>query len=390
MPGLLADLSVAGKLFVRTLTGGHQQKIATLDSNAEFLSAMTPVLERLDPSLLSEYATMTMAASDVPWIDSGLSVTPGDEVSWFVCGRSFASKPLDIWDDPRTQVWAKIGDNSEVMCGTRLSHTTTAAESGTVKFGNYFPNDWADKSGKLLQDKSVYASMSGEVSIVVVRWAASAQRGLAALQSAVDYGGIVSSEIDRLQLGDTTPDGWSYLWNIGNAEIYRESPDDKGTPCIHCNTRADVGILQKDVELALTKDTALNWDWCIENLPSTLREDTVPSHDYLSIAVEFDNGRDITYYWSHNLAEGTGYDCPLPNWQGKEYHVVVRSGKKGLGQWMSESRNLYDDYQHYMGEPPQRIVRIWLIANSAFQRLPGDCTYANILLVNQDTEILVL
>jgi hypothetical protein len=57
---------------------------------------------------------------------------------------------------------------------------------------------------------------------------------------------------------------------------------------------------------------------------------------------------------------------------------------------MSESRNLYDDYLRYLGEPPQRIVRIWLIANSAFQRLPGDCTYANILLVNQDTEILVL
>ena len=41
--------------------------------------------------------------------------------------------------------------------------------------------------------------------------------------------------------------------------------------------------------------------------------------------MEFDNGRDITYYWSSKLPVGTGYDCPLPNWAGREFHVVVRS-----------------------------------------------------------------
>jgi hypothetical protein len=190
----------------------------------------------------------------------------------------------------------------------------------------------------------------------------------------------VQAELKRQERGDITPDGWHYLWHLGPAEIYRDAETPGGAPCIHCDTRGNVGILQKDVDLPLEENSEISWRWCVEQLPSTLREDSVPSHDYLSIAVEFDNGRDITYYWSNTLAEGTGYDCPLPNWKGKEYHVVIRSGTPGLGQWQDERRNLHQDYRHYMGEPPQRIVRVWLIANSIFQRGSGRCDYSDILL----------
>jgi len=106
--------------------------------------------------------------------------------------------------------------------------------------------------------------------------------------------------------------------------------------------------------------------------------------------VEFDNGRDITYYWSSELPVGTGYDCPLPNWKGKEFHVVVRSGPQGLGEWQAEQRNLYLDYRRYMGDPPARIVRVWLIANSVFQRGEGACDYAGITLHRRAGDVAVL
>ena len=90
------------------------------------------------------------------------------------------------------------------------------------------------------------------------------------------------------------------------------------------------------------------------------------------------------------MAVGTGYDCPLPNWAGKEFHVVVRSGDDGLGQWQSERRNLYDDYLQYMGTPPARITRVWLIANSIFQRGEGACDYADIVLTDVGSESRLL
>jgi hypothetical protein len=59
---------------------------------------------------------------------------------------------------------------------------------------------------------------------------------------------------------------------------------------------------------------------------------------------------------------------------------VIRSGEQGLGQWQNERRNLYQDYQRYMGDPPARIKKIWLIANSVFQRNNASCDYSDIVL----------
>ena len=211
-----------------------------------------------------------------------------------------------------------------------------------------------------------------------------------ALLSVGDYQDRVAGEIERIDQGDTRPRGWQYYWAVGDAEVYREDRTADDAPCIRCRTERDVGILQYEVDLPLTPETEIAWRWCVDELPSEIREDAVPSHDYLSIAVEFDDGRDITYYWSSTLPAGTGYDCPLPAFKGREYHVVIRSGETGLGEWLDERRNLFRDHEKYMGPPPARIVRIWLIANSVFQRRRGECRYAAIVLQSADERIEVL
>ena len=71
----------------------------------------------------------------------------------------------------------------------------------------------------------------------------------------------------------------------------------------------------------------------------------------------------------------TGYWCPLPTWKDREYHVAARSGTQELGQWIDEQKSLYDDYAAHIGAPPERIRRVWLIANSMFQRGRGECAY---------------
>jgi hypothetical protein len=111
-----------------------------------------------------------------------------------------------------------------------------------------------------------------------------------------------------------------------------------------------------------------------------MREDSGPSHDYLSIAVEFANGLDLTYYWSKALPIGTHYWCPLPNWRKREHHVVIRSGAAGLGEWHAERRDLHTDALRYLGAHPGDVVRVWLIAVSIFKRQTGVCTYSDIRL----------
>jgi hypothetical protein len=390
MPGLITDLSVATRLGARAAARRLRREVAPEPDHDAFVAALQPLFENAPRSVVRETRTLQLSARQPPWLGTGIALQAGEAVSIFARGRVYANRALDIWMTPALQLWCRVGPEGEVFRGIHDSHSFDVAQPGELFFGNYFPNDWADRAGARRLDDEVYRKVSGDFTVIVVRWAGSALAGLKQLVADGDFEDHLASKIARIEQGDTTPPGWNYLWNLGPAQIFRQGTSAQGSACIHCNTRADVGILQFPVVLPLVPGTTLSWRWCVDQLPSELREDSVPTHDYLSIAVEFDNGRDITYYWSHSLPEGTGYNCPLPSWRNKEYHVVVRSGTNGLKQWQSERRDLYADYDRYMGVPPARIVKVWLIANSIFQRNPGQCDYADIVLHHPDGEVRVL
>jgi Protein of unknown function (DUF3047) len=228
--------------------------------------------------------------------------------------------------------------------------------------------------------------------VLVVRWARGVEaRGLLrelAAQSAVPE--LVRAEARRLAEVPPAVDGWRHDWRIGASEVFQPALAADGRRTLECRTHADVGILQRDVRLPLEPGTRLQWSWRVSALPSDLPEDTLPSHDYLSIAVEFDDGQDITYLWSASLPEGTVFRCPLPVWREIETHVVVRKGRAGLGDWLDEERDLHADYRRILGGRACEVVRVWLIGESAMQRRQGRCEYASIRLRTSERTLEVL
>lgn len=137
-------------------------------------------------------------------------------------------------------------------------------------------------------------------------------------------------------------------------------------------------------------ETRINWRWMVEELPSTGPEDQLVAHDYLSLGVEFDDGQDLTYYWSRSLPTGTVYRCPIPRWTSIETHMVVRSGLDQLGQWVDESRDVYADYKEHINGEAENIVRVWLLAVTIFQRRGGACRYAAINLEGPSEKLTIL
>ena len=186
----------------------------------------------------------------------------------------------------------------------------------------------------------------------------------------------------------TPPEGWAYLPELaiwGPADIYSRVvtlPGDSGPVVqMHAHTARNVGILTRDVSIPLTAETQLQWRWKIDQLPSKVPENVAPKHDYFSIAVKFENGRDLTYMWSSGLDQGFGFDCPLPGWTGREYHVVVRSGEADLGKWLAEERPIAADYAKYVGgKMPARIEQVWLISASIIQQREGKASFGDIVL----------
>lgn len=327
-----------------------------------------------------------LEASRLPWVDTGIDLVEGEWVTTLAAGRFVASDALDIWVKPQLQLWMRVGERGTIFNGTRDTYSFRAPSSGRLYFGNCMPGQWHDAQGRLSTPLAEYAKAVGGLTIVVFRWNGDAAAGLAALSSQPGAGELVSSEAARLREHAEPPAGWSYLWFIGQSEIFRSQADD-GHRCIACHTSRNVAILQHDAVLDLTPGTHLRWSWKVDELPSQLPENTQASHDYLSVAVEFENGRDITYTWSQELPAGLGYWCPLPNWKDREFHVVVRSGSQGLGDWLEEDRDLYADYRQYMGEPPGRIVRLWLIAVSIFQGGTGRASFRDFVFEGKGTRV---
>jgi hypothetical protein len=124
--------------------------------------------------------------------------------------------------------------------------------------------------------------------------------------------------------------------------------------------------------------------------PSTRAEDRAQTHDYIAIAAEFDNGRDLTWIWSSQLAAGTHFHCPVGAWAARETHWVVRSGADRFAQWCEDERSVFDDVRAAMGAPPGRIVKVWLIAVSSFQHGTARADFADIVLRNGSQSIRVL
>lgn len=190
----------------------------------------------------------------------------------------------------------------------------------------------------------------------------------------------------------TPPEGWAYLPELavlGPADIYHRrlaGPGDSG-PAVQmdAHTLRNVGILTRDVSVPLTDQTRLTWRWKVDQLPSKVSEQPANRHDYFSIAIKFENGKDLTYMWSSSLAEGTSFECPLPGWTGREWHAVVRSDAADLGKWLSEGQNIQADYARVIGgKLPGRIVQVWLISASIIQQSEGRASFGDIALTGRD------
>jgi hypothetical protein len=139
------------------------------------------------------------------------------------------------------------------------------------------------------------------------------------------------------------------------------------------------GIVKKALDIPLTESTRIDFEWLYRNLPALGPESEPQFHDYLSIAIEFDNGQDLTWFWSGHLEAGTSFTCPLPWWDQRETHMVLQRGPEGLGAWHEHSRTIAEDYRNAVGGPLRgRIVGVWFINAGLFGGPGGEALFANV------------
>jgi hypothetical protein len=361
-------------------TQTSDQIAAATDENPEFAATRAA----LEQDGMTNWTSVSLTSTQEQWLPTGLQVKAGVPLTVF----GFGAIEFDaIRLESRHLVWIRIGEDGDLIQLASDQFTVEPDRSGELyltipPLGMY----WESPAGKFPEDLSDLPAYPIAMDFIAVQWSDNPAKILQRLTQADDD--AFSLALQTLNNPKALPGGFSFLWYLGQSEVF-ERFDDGERSGVHGYANYDYGIIKKEVDLPLTADSKIGFDWLYTTLPPHGPETEARYHDYLSIAVEFENGQDITWMWSRFLAIEEGFRCPLDWWDERETHVVLQSGTEGLGEWYSHKRNILEDYvAHIGGEVPERIVGVWFIATS-LSGTPGDAKFSNVSLMGSGPDVTI-
>ena len=192
----------------------------------------------------------------------------------------------------------------------------------------------------------------------------------------------------RAEAGGPYPDSWKPLTfhKIDEHTEYSLVEDD-GTVVIKAVSRGSSSGLTREVTIDPKLYPIVEWRWKIENVlqkgdVTTKEGDDYPARLYITFAydeskidfldqVQYELARvlhgqypptgAITYIWESRSPIGTIVPNPYTD---RVKMIVIESGEAKVGQWVAESRNLYEDYRKAFGDNPPSISGVAVMTDT--------------------------
>ena len=192
----------------------------------------------------------------------------------------------------------------------------------------------------------------------------------------------------RAQAGGPYPDSWKPLTfhKIDEHTEYSLVEDD-GTVVVKAVSRGSSSGLTREVTIDPKLYPIVEWRWKIENVlqkgdVTTKQGDDYPARLYITFAydeskidfldhMQYELARAlhgkyhptgaITYIWESRSPIGTMVPNPYTD---RAKMIVIESGADKAGQWVTESRNLYEDYQKAFGDDPPSISGVAVMTDT--------------------------
>ena len=155
------------------------------------------------------------------------------------------------------------------------------------------------------------------------------------------------------------PDGWKGQ-NWGSPKYDFRIVTQSGRKAIHLKSINDSSTISKEVKVDVKTWPILQWSWQAVTLPKggDARK-SATDDEAAQIYVTFPRfpaavrSRIISYIWDTTAPVGSVFKSEKT---GLVTYIVVRSGPTDLGKWLTESRNVLDDYRKIYGEAPGEDV----------------------------------
>jgi len=154
------------------------------------------------------------------------------------------------------------------------------------------------------------------------------------------------------------PAGWTRYETPGGRPAYDFTVvEDAGRRALLLRSHDEHSTIAKEIRVDLHATPVLEWNWKIVALPSgaDIRHKAtsdLTAHVFV-IWPRFPamlRSRLIGYVWEESLPVGT---VVTSRKTGAVRFLVVRSGTRELSQWLTDRRNVLEDYRRIFGEEPE-------------------------------------
>lgn len=182
--------------------------------------------------------------------------------------------------------------------------------------------------------------------------------------------------------------------------------DDNGVNVVMATSKASSSGLTRKISIDPVRYSLLKWRWKISNVyqngdVSRKEGDDYPARIYITFAYdpkkvgfwervkfntikifygEYPPINAINYIW----ASKAPVELITPNpYTDRVKMIVIESGKENAEKWLSESRNIAEDYRKAFGEEPPMISGIAIMTDSDNTGESANAWYGDIVLSNQ-------
>jgi len=154
------------------------------------------------------------------------------------------------------------------------------------------------------------------------------------------------------------PDGWKGGQTWGFPKHDFTIVDNDGRRTLHLRSTDETSTVSRDIKgkVKLKETPILEWSWKVVTLPKgadsrSKHTDDQAAQLYVSWPrfPQAVRSRIIGYIWDTTAPQGLFVESEKT---GTVTYVVVRSGPGELGKWLTERRNVVEDYRKIYGEEP--------------------------------------
>jgi len=177
------------------------------------------------------------------------------------------------------------------------------------------------------------------------------------------------------------PTGWEVKEKSGKADF--AVVKDNGISAARFRSSNTSFSLQREVKVDLKQFPMLTWKWKVTKLPvgGDFRKSKTDDQA-AQLFVAFTKTKSIVYIWDTSAPQGLMESTsPVPFMTVKV--IVVRSGPAETGKWVSESRNVYEDYKKLYGSEPSPVSGIRLQINSQHTETSAESYFADVIFKRQ-------